>query len=74
MELENGRYSDSSREFNRAIYVGLESKYDTLMLGRQKTPLFDMLASTYDPLTVGNYFENAWLPVALGAGLLRIMQ
>jgi predicted porin len=69
VELENGRYSDSSREFNRAAFVGLDSQYGTVTLGRQKTPLFDMLASTYDPLTVGNYFENAWLPVALGAGL-----
>jgi predicted porin len=70
VELENGQYSDSSREFNRAAYVGLSStQYGTVTLGRQKTPLFDMLGDTYDPLTVGNYFENAWLPVALGAGL-----
>jgi predicted porin len=70
VELENGQYSDSSREFNRAAYVGLAStQYGTVTLGRQKTPLFDMLGDTYDPLTVGNYFENAWLPVALGAGL-----
>jgi predicted porin len=69
VELENGRYSDANRAFNRAAYVGLASQYGTLTLGRQKTPLFDMLADTYDPLTVGNYFENAWLPVALGAGL-----
>ncbi|SAL44246.1 porin [Caballeronia peredens] len=69
VELENGQYSDSAREFNRAAFVGLSSRYGTLTLGRQKTPLFDMLGDTYDPLTVGNYFENAWLPVALGAGL-----
>jgi len=69
VELQNGQYSDGQREFNRAAYVGLASQYGTLTLGRQKTPLFDMLGDTYDPLTVGNYFENAWLPVALGAGL-----
>ena len=69
VELENGQYADSARAFNRAAYVGLSSGYGTLTLGRQKTPLFDMLGDTYDPLTVGNYFENAWLPVALGAGL-----
>ena len=40
-----------------------------MTLGRQKTPLFDLLSDTYDPLTVGNYLENAWLPVALGGGL-----
>ncbi|WP_321800315.1 porin [Caballeronia sp. J97] len=69
VELENGQYSDSARAFNRAAFVGLSNQYGTLTLGRQKTPLFDMLGDTYDPLTVGNYFENAWLPVALGAGL-----
>ncbi|BBU32346.1 porin (plasmid) [Burkholderia sp. THE68] len=69
VELENGQYADSARAFNRAAFVGLSSRYGTLTLGRQKTPLFDMLGDTYDPLTVGNYFENAWLPVALGAGL-----
>ncbi|SAK44011.1 porin [Caballeronia hypogeia] len=69
VELENGQYSDSARAFNRAAFVGLSSQYGTVTLGRQKTPLFDTLSDTYDPLTVGNYFENAWLPVALGAGL-----
>ncbi|MDR5795826.1 porin [Caballeronia sp. LZ008] len=69
VELENGQYADSARAFNRAAFVGLSNPYGTLTLGRQKTPLFDMLGDVYDPLTVGNYFENAWLPVALGAGL-----
>ncbi len=31
--------------------------------------LFDLLGSTYDPLTVRNYLENAWLPYALASGL-----
>ncbi|MGF6758657.1 porin [Paraburkholderia sp. GAS42] len=69
INLQDGSFADSGRMFNRAAYVGLDSKYGTVTLGRQKTPLFDILADVYDPLTVGNYFENAWLPVALGAGL-----
>jgi predicted porin len=69
INLQNGSLADSGRLFNRAAYVGLDSQYGTVTLGRQKTPLFDQLANTYDPLTVGNYLENAWLPVALGAGL-----
>lgn len=69
VELQNGQYSDTQRQFNRAAYVGLANQYGAVTLGRQKTPLFDMLGDVYDPLTVGNYFENAWLPVALGAGL-----
>ena len=69
IDLQDGSQSDSKRMFNRAAYVGLDSRFGALTVGRQKTPLFDQLANTYDPLTVGNYFENAWLPVALGAGL-----
>jgi predicted porin len=70
VNLQNGSFADSGRLFNRYAYVGLSSKtYGTVTLGRQTTPLFDLLGSTYDPLTVGNYLENAWLPVALGAGL-----
>lgn len=69
INLQDGSFADSGRLFNRNAYVGLDSQYGTLTLGRQKTPLFDQLSNTYDPLTVGNYLENAWLPVALGAGL-----
>lgn len=69
IDLQDGSASDSQRLFNRNAYVGLSSQYGTLTLGRQKTPLFDLLGDTYDPLTVGNYFENSWLPGALGAGL-----
>ncbi|MFM0628099.1 porin [Paraburkholderia xenovorans] len=69
INLQDGSASDSQRLFNRNAYVGLSSQYGTLTLGRQKTPLFDLLGDTYDPLTVGNYFENSWLPGALGAGL-----
>ncbi|MCC8396707.1 porin [Paraburkholderia sp. MMS20-SJTR3] len=69
IDLQNGAASDSHRIFNRNAYVGLSSRYGTLTLGRQKTPLFDLLGDTYDPLTVGNYAENSWLPGALGAGL-----
>ncbi|CAB3792834.1 porin [Pararobbsia alpina] len=67
INLQDG--TGASRLFNRNAYVGLSGPYGTVTLGRQKTPLFDTLGDTYDPLTVGNYFENAWLPVALGAGL-----
>ncbi|TFE42272.1 porin [Paraburkholderia dipogonis] len=69
INLQDGSASDSQRLFNRNAYVGLSGQYGTLTLGRQKTPLFDLLGDTYDPLTVGNYFENSWLPGALGAGL-----
>jgi predicted porin len=69
VNLQDGTQSSASRLFNRAAYVGLSSQYGTVTLGRQKTVLFDLLSDTFDPLTVGNYNENSWLPGALGAGL-----
>jgi predicted porin len=65
----NGTFSDSQRLFNRGAYVGIESPYGTVTFGRQRNVLFDILADKYDPLTVGNYFENGWLDYALGSGL-----
>ncbi len=68
IDLQDGQ--GASREFNRGAYVGLASnQYGTVTLGRQMTPLFDALGNTFDPLTVGNYMETEWLPVAAGAGL-----
>lgn len=54
--------------FSRTAYVGLQTRWGTLTLGRQQTPLFDILVFSFDPLTVGNYSGNEWLPVALSNG------
>jgi len=68
--LWNGQFASANTEFNRMAYVGLASnQYGTVTLGRQNTPLFDQLGNTFDPLTVGNYDQDGWLPGALGYGL-----
>lgn len=68
--LWNGQFANSGVEFSRMAYVGLASnQYGTVTVGRQNTPLFDQLGNTFDPLTVGNYDQDGWLPGALGYGL-----
>lgn len=68
--LWNGQFASTNTLFNRMAYVGLSSnQYGTVTFGRQNTPLFDMLGNIYDPLTVGNYDQDGWLPGALGYGL-----
>lgn len=68
--LWNGQMASGNTLFNRHAYVGLSSnQYGTVTLGRQNTPLFDQLGNVYDPLTVGNYDQDGWLPGALGYGL-----
>ena len=68
VNLQNGA-SPTAAACSTAQRTSACRPYGTVTLGRQKTPLFDLLSDTYDPLTVGNYLENAWLPVALGGGL-----
>ncbi|ANN71642.1 porin [Bordetella bronchialis] len=69
INLQNGSQSDPSRMFNRQSYVGLDGgEAGAISLGRQDTPLFTILGDTFDPLTVGNYEQNSWLPVAMSRG------
>jgi predicted porin len=68
--LWNGQLASAGTLFNRMAYVGLSSnQYGAVTVGRQNTPLFDQLGNVYDPLTVGNYDQDGWLPGALGYGL-----
>ncbi|WP_420106451.1 porin [Herbaspirillum huttiense] len=74
-QLENGFSSDTGAMlqggslFGRQSWVGLQGSYGKVRVGRQNTPLFDLLADHFDPLTVGNYASNSWLPAA--ASLVR---
>ncbi|WP_443114428.1 porin [Herbaspirillum seropedicae] len=69
-QLENGFNSDTGAMsnsgvlFNRQSWVGLQGGFGKVRVGRQNTPMFDLLADHFDPLTVGNYASNSWLPVA----------
>jgi predicted porin len=66
---DTGGMSDSGKLFNRQSYVGLGGAFGQVTLGRQYTPLFDLMADHFDPLTFGNYDQNSWLPA--GATLVR---
>ncbi|KOF54732.1 MULTISPECIES: porin [unclassified Achromobacter] len=64
--MQNGNASASGKTFGRLAYVGLDGgQIGTLTLGLQNTVMFDLLADYFDPLTVGNYDQNAWLPAAM---------
>jgi predicted porin len=69
-QLENGFSSDNGAMlqggslFGRQSWVGLQGSLGKIRVGRQNTPLFDLLADHFDPLTVGNYASNSWLPAA----------
>jgi predicted porin len=66
---QNGSMGDSGRLFDSTANVGLSGDFGAVTFGRQDTPLFYKLITTFDPLTYANYPENSWLPWALEAGL-----
>ncbi|EYS85077.1 membrane protein [Cupriavidus sp. SK-4] len=49
----------NGRLFGRQAYVGLQGDFGTIKLGRQYTEGFNFFGD-YDPLTIGNYTNNAW--------------
>ncbi len=57
--LDTGRQNDSNSFFNRMAYVGLQGAFGTVTMGRQHSVVHDFLLD-FDPLTVGNYDENAF--------------
>ncbi len=63
--LPNGTPSSAGVEFNRYATVGIGSDtYGLLTLGQQNNPTYEFLIDGWDPLTVGNYRQNEWVPVA----------
>lgn len=59
IDPQNGRLTNAPRQFDRFAYVGLSGGWGSLKLGRQPTEAFNLFGD-FDPLTVGNYTDNAW--------------
>lgn len=56
---DTGRANQSNSLFGRQAYVGLSGDFGTIKLGRQYTEGFNLFGD-FDPLTIGNYNQNAW--------------
>ncbi|RFU44057.1 porin [Paraburkholderia sp. DHOC27] len=53
--------------FSRQAYVGISNgTWGALTLGRQYAPVYDTLGDIFDPLTVGNYWQNSWAYNGIG--------
>ncbi|CAG9182182.1 porin [Cupriavidus respiraculi] len=56
---DTGRANQNNSLFGRQAYVGLSGDFGTVKLGRQYTEGFNLFGD-FDPLTIGNYNQNAW--------------
>ncbi|WP_028222578.1 porin [Paraburkholderia oxyphila] len=60
-EAFNGQLHVPDTLFSRQAYVGLSNTtWGSLTFGRQYAPAYDTLGDIFDPLTVGNYWQNSW--------------
>ena len=65
-DLYNGKMPNNTL-FSRMSYVGLSSnKWGSLTFGNQYAPLYDTLGDVFDPLTVGDYWQNSWMYNGIG--------
>jgi len=62
----NGQLASANTLFNRTAYVGLKSQYGTVTLGRQQTPFFEEMGDTFDPMYLGNYWQDSWIYNPIG--------
>jgi predicted porin len=63
----DGKLSSPNELFGRQAYVGLSSNtYGTLTFGRQYAPLYDTMGDVFDPLTVGDYWQDSWVWNGIG--------
>lgn len=65
--LNNGSLSAANTLFSPQAYVGISSnKYGTLSFGRHYTPFFNAMSGTFDPMTLGDYWQDSWIYNGVG--------
>lgn len=66
-EAFNGQLHVPGTLFSRQAFVGLSNKtWGSLTFGRQYAPAYDTLGDIFDPLTVGDYWQNSWMYNGIG--------
>ena len=60
-EVNTGQLHQANTLFSRQAYVGLSSdKWGALTFGNQYAPMYDTMGDIFDPMTVGDYWQDSW--------------
>ncbi|WP_321929032.1 porin [Paraburkholderia guartelaensis] len=66
-ELSDGKLHVPNTLFSRQAYVGLSSnQYGAVTFGNQYAPLYDTMGDIFDPMTVGDYWQDSWMYNGIG--------
>ncbi|KWF16759.1 porin [Burkholderia pseudomultivorans] len=66
-EAGDGKLHVANTLFSRQAYVGLSNgRYGTLTFGNQYAPLYDTMGDIFDPMTVGDYWQDSWAYNGIG--------
>jgi len=69
-EVNTGKLHVANTLFSRQAYVGLSSdKWGALTFGNQYAPMYDTMGDIFDPLTVGDYWQDSWMWNGIGSYL-----
>lgn len=66
-EVSDGKLHVANTLFSRQAFVGLSSNtFGTLTFGNQYAPLYDTMGDVFDPMTVGDYWQDSWMYNGIG--------
>ncbi|SDD14350.1 porin [Paraburkholderia lycopersici] len=66
-ELGDGKLHVPNTLFSRQAFVGLSSnQYGSVTFGNQYAPLYDTMGDIFDPMTVGDYWQDSWMYNGIG--------
>lgn len=66
-ELGDGKLHVANTLFSRQAYVGLSSdRYGALTFGNQYAQVYDTMGDIFDPMTVGDYWQDSWAYNGIG--------
>lgn len=66
-ELGDGKLHVPNTLFSRQAYVGLSSsQFGSVTFGNQYAPMYDTMGDIFDPMEVGDYWQDSWMYNGIG--------